>query len=456
MKSVIFMGKKLLATILIILLAVTLFCSCKNEIVNDIATYYCLKGSASYVDMIINDYNQQCESSEDKIKIVEFETEEELANKMITEIMAGKGPDIMGGAVLSWSTAPVEKLINQGVFLDLNQLIKSDKSVDKLNFEDYHPEVMSAGIVNFKRYFVPTTFTVDAVTVSTEKLKEYLNKNFLSGDVLSYQEMIELDNNFLGQIFQQTDYYKKLFFNCINQQVDVHNLTMDFDDKEFIETINQLKNVVNTNPLNDSYLSREKYLFCCVDSSPFDMGEDIAKIRNKGETPLILNLPTKDGTASAKIRDGIFVNKNSKHTEIALKFIKYALSEEVQGNYTGADVVEYDPHNSNGLGLDLPVHKVVLEKLLNKIYEVSYDKAQAENYLDSLEITTNDLKITQDNLKQIKSYINSIENYEFSSTYEYYNNNVINDTVEKFLNSEITLPTFISQLKSKTELYLNE
>ena len=449
------MSKKILATVLVIIFILTFLCGCNGENQTDTATYYCLKGSFSYIDTILKDYNQQCKN-DDKIKIVEFETPEELANKMITELMAGKGPDIMGSAVLSHSTAPVEKLINQQAFLDLTQLIENDESSDKLNLDNYNQKAINVGVINSKRYFIPTTFTVDAVTVSAETLRKYLKNDFLSGDVLTYQEIIDLDNNYSGQIFQNTDYCKNLLFNCINQQIDFHELTINFDDKDFIQTINQLKNLVNSNPMNDSYLVRDKYLFYGVDSSPFYMGEDISKIRQKSENPLILNLPAKDNKKSAKISDGIFVNRNSEHTETALKFIKYALSEEVQSKYTGADISEYNPHISNGYGLEFPVNNIVLEKLLNKTLELSYDKTLAENYFDSVEIETEYLKITQNDYTQIKTYVNGIENFELYSTYDYYNENVINDIVEKFLSNEITLPVFIKQLKSKTEIYINE
>ena len=55
-----------------------------------------------------------------------------------------------------------------------------------------------------------------------------------------------------------------------------------------------------------------------------------------------------------------------------------------------------------------------------------------------------------------QDYVDNIKSYRLYGLYDYYNTEVIGDIVDKFLSDEIDENKFIKELKSKTEIYLEE
>ena len=55
-----------------------------------------------------------------------------------------------------------------------------------------------------------------------------------------------------------------------------------------------------------------------------------------------------------------------------------------------------------------------------------------------------------------KNYIDKIKEYKLCGLYDYYNTEVIGSTVDKFLSGEFNKNKFLKELKSRTEIYLDE
>ncbi len=73
---------------------------------------------------MIQKYNNYCLKKLDEsyqIEIVEFDSEDTMLTKISTEIMAGKGPDIIS---LN-QKLPFEKLIDNGSFADIDELLRN-------------------------------------------------------------------------------------------------------------------------------------------------------------------------------------------------------------------------------------------------------------------------------------------------------------------------------------------
>ena len=174
----------------------------------------------------------------------------------------------------------------------------------------------------------------------------------------------------------------------------------------------------------------------------FSLYDEIAVIDSDGDKPLITNLPNKDGVPTGMIMDAIFINNNSSNKQKILNFIKYVLSEKVQSDFCGANIKNYEPGTSFGTGWNYPVN--------NQSYKNLFGKAQEVKYINN---TTN---ISESNFMYAKNYIDSIKEYRLCGLYDYYNTEVIGATVDKFLSGEIDENKFLKELKSKTEIYLNE
>lgn len=449
--------KKAISLLCLFAIVVLTLCACQEETTAQRCTYYTLKGSWSDVDQLINEYNKQCSNLDMQIAVVEFENENELTNKFLTEVMAGAGPDIMGSSLISQTNVPMEKLVTQNIFMDINSILESDTSSNPLNLNEYNQYVMDAGIVGGKRYFIPTSYSPDVVVTSCEDLAE-ISDIAGTSQQLTYSDIVLISEKYKSYLFSEENFAKSIFYTCIDGQVDTDAKTANFDDREFIETLDSLKGIVDSyNNVGGRYLQREEYLFSMDGRySIFDLAAEVCRISELGETPLILNLPTLHNGTSAQINDAIFINENCKNKEVALQFIKFALSEKTQSNMTGADIIEYNPNVSGGFGQSYPVHNEVMDKLFEKCSSIRFDKAFAESYQDSLDINTSNIRLSAEDAEHLRKYIENIRNFSLHNAYSNYNDKVINSITEDYLSSKISLPQFIERLKAVTDIYLNE
>ena len=144
--------KNKIAIILTLQFIITVFafsgCGESTASSNSSKLTYCAYYEDAICD-IIKRYNKYCTKHYDEsyqIEIVEFDSEDTMLTKISTEIMAGKGPDIIS---LN-QKLPFEKLIDNGSFADIDELAELYKS--DIDFEDYNSTIMDCGIYNGKRY----------------------------------------------------------------------------------------------------------------------------------------------------------------------------------------------------------------------------------------------------------------------------------------------------------------
>ena len=492
----------LLAVVLIFSVLTCVGCEADKKEENTI-TYYHYEPYVSPVSILIYQYNEKCENVQNRINIVEFDNIEKMTSQLTTELMAGKGPDIITSGELSLLSSSTEKLIKQGVFANIDDIISNSEDKDKLKLSDYNSNILDAGIYDGKRYFIPVTFepqillsssteklikqgvfaNIDDIISNSEdkdklKLSDY-NSNILDAGIydgkryfipvtfepqillssssklskyldneqpnLTYDNIKELsgsinndDNN--QALFSSVEDYKNVFLNLINENVDLYSQEYDFDSDDFRKSVTSLKELYSSNEKNEdnivSMLSSNGQI------ELFALYDEIADIENDNDEPIILNTPNKDGESMGVITDAIFISNNSDNKEKALEFIEYALSEKVQSDFCGANIEEYLPTTSYGSGWEYPVN--------NESYSKLFDKAKEVKYIN------NTANISEANFMYAKDYVDNIKSYRLYGLYDYYNTEVIGDIVDKFLSDEIDENKFIKELKSKTEIYLEE
>ena len=86
----------------------------------------------------------------------------------------------------------------------------------------------------------------------------------------------------------------------------------------------------------------------------------------------------------------------------------------------------------------------------NESYSKLFDKAKEVKYIN------NTANISEANFMYAKDYVDNIKSYRLYGLYNYYNTEVIGDIVDKFLSDEIDENKFLKELKSRTEIYLDE
>lgn len=432
----------LLAVVLIFSVLTCVGCEADKKEENTI-TYYHYEPQVSTVSFLIYDYNKKFGNTDYKINVVEFDDMKEMASRLSTEIMAGKGPDIITSGELEMLSSSTEKLIKQGTFANLDDIFDDDSSDDKLDLSDYNSNILNAGVYEGKRYYLPVVFEPQILLTSSVEFSKYSDDNAESK--LTYDGVVTLNNNILkdrtnNRFFYDSENYKRILLNYIDEHVDLYSQKCNFDSENFMESITSLKEFCNSNENKTDEIvpifsvSGQYELFALYD--------EIAAIDNDGDKPLITNMPNQDGAPIGKIMDAIFINNNSNNKQKILKFIKYALSEKVQSDFCGANIEEYLPTTSYGSGWEYPVN--------NESYSKLFDKAKEVKYIN------NTANISEANFMYAKDYVDNIKSYRLYGLYNYYNTEVIGDIVDKFLSDEIDENKFIKELKSKTEIYLDE
>ena len=450
--------KNKIAIILTLQFIITVFafsgCGESTASSNSSKLTYCAYYEDAICD-IIKRYNKYCTKHYDEsyqIEIVEFDSEDTMLTKISTEIMAGKGPDIIS---LN-QKLPFEKLIDNGSFADIEELAELYKS--DIDFDDYNSTIMDCGIYNGKRCIIPITYCPNILITTQEILDKYNleNTNF------SFKELeIRLsDKDHSYALFGNKDETYKFFLSYVNEYVDFYNKTTEFSSDEFTESLDYIgKMIRNDNSRKEgttwdiigNYLFRTSQL--SFDGSMMSTLNSYFYIYNNNSTPVIIpNYNKKANAVSAFVQCGIALNNNSNNKEKALAFIQYVLSYDIQKLWSESS------SSSSIVVRALPVNKAafkyVIDHTSKRVYDINddgeYEKSE-EEYSD--EIKTKFFNEYLDMINSISSC--TLYDYlEFENTY--YNSSVIGDIVNDYLNGDISKEKFIRQLTAATEIYLTE
>ncbi|MGN1131777.1 MAG: ABC transporter substrate-binding protein [Ruminococcus sp.] len=461
---------------------------------NDTMFYYPLLDMAHM-------YNNYCTlngEGENAVTVVKFDSRDRMIQQMSTEIMAGGGPDI----VVLDNELPISKLINQGAFVDINKFIESDKSENALDMENYNKNLMDTGVYNGKRYMMPMLYKPDIFITNTSLLQEYgIDKSTkLTYQSISdvFEELQNSENNIsLLESYQSS---KEVLLQYINDNIDKEKLTTAFDTKDFKNTVESLKKLITKDmkgeqtehslddnnclfskgvfdtesgiytPSNyslshmrgvstDTFISDdldqitlEEYaqeFFSSEEFDPLNGWENNQKlfdnyvyekerdsfenfVANSVQSTFVDGITDGEDISRGIVTCGFMINANSDKQEKAYKFIKYSLGERMQRFIT------YD--TTYGDSYNLPVNN---EALKNSYTDMGYDEEKVN-------------KITDDS-SFMERYINHIKNINtFEVRDGYYNDNVIGDLVDDYLEGKISVDNFITNLSSKTKIYLYE
>ena len=443
---------KVILAILLGVIVITSFSSCaiKNNSEQNHLVYYTLNDEDSVCVELIQKYNNYCLKNLEEsyqIEIVEFDSEDTMLTKISTEIMAGKGPDIIS---LN-QKLPFEKLIDNCSFADIDELAELYKS--DIDFDDYNSTIMDCGIYNGKRYIIPIAYCPNILITTQEILDKYNleNTNF------SFKELeIRLsDKDHSYALFGNKDETYKFFLSYVNEYVDFYNKTTEFSSDEFTKSLDYIgKMIRNDNSrkegttwdITGNYLFRTSQL--SFDGSMMSTLNSYFYIYNNNSTPVIIPNYNK----SAFVQCGIALNNNSNNKEKALAFIQYVLSYDIQKLWSESS------SSPSIVVRALPVNKAAFEDVIDHTSKSVYDINDDGEYEKSEEEYSDEIKT-----KFFNEYLDMINSISSCTLYDYldfentyYNSSVIGDVVNDYLNGDISKEKFIRQLTAATEIYLTE
>lgn len=450
---------------------------------------------------MVHMYNNYCTLNhlgKNSVNVVKFSSRDRMIQQMSTEIMAGEGPDII---VLD-NELPISKLINQGAFADLNQLIENDNGDRALNLDDYNEDLLNTGVFKGKRYMMPMLIEPDIYISNSALFEDY---NITENTNLTYTNLEEKLKKFenSNSDISLTDSYsssKEIVLQYINDNIDKETYETNFDSKEFKTTIQSLKKLVTKSVANEKDVKNLSESECLFSKGTMDeetgiyslynfslnnmssMGTDTFsyddvsdeqlenyaidfytsedfdplngqknneklffdyvygkeksnfedKVNNSIQTTFIDGITTEENQSRGLISCGFMINNNSDKKDKAYEFIKYSMGERMQR------FISYD--SNYGETYNIPVNQEAFKNACSGFMNIE----------DSIE----ELEKREGFTEKYATHILKLNTFEIRDGY--YNDKVIGSLVDDYLQDNISLDNFISNLNSKTKIYLYE
>ena len=433
---------------------------------SDQLTYYCSEQYWDDMVDIIKRYNRWCNthSTEDmKIRLVEFEDDNTMSERLNIEVMSGGGPDLFS----NYMDLPLEKLMQNDAFLDLNELIQNDTADDRISLDDYNRTIMDAGVRDGKRYCIPVFYQVD-ILVGEKQVFEKYHMPAEQGFHLTFDNMDEVFSDYLadpdGTYFMSDELWNgganadTIILKLINSRVDYENKSVSFDDdfKDKLALLMQLKEHSASSLFEETNdpesFAVKPFLFSYFEtySNPIRMEwmqshVDDETTKNNTSEPVLYSCFEKDGDAySAGIVNAVFVNANTKKDDKVLAFLKYLLGEHLQNLYAGTNEEYW-----YGGGADcLPVLNAAYENMVRDAYNINDDEGSPVDRKEELSPATQALLTHIENINTVSLYADLY--------YSYYDRNVVFPIMQELYDGKVDIDQCIDNLSSATKIYIEE
>ncbi len=380
----------------------------------------CYKDGDYNMENAVKLYRQRYPDVEVKVDVLEYGT---YQNQLSTELMAGKGPDVVRAA---WGTFPnLYKIMKNGTFLDLTDLMSSDPDFRR---EDYVEVVLDAGKVGDRQYLIPTTYMLPVLVTEESALRDLGLEKLL--EVTDMAEFWPTLLDAASEALEQPQ-LRALISNIIENHFLAFSGVKLYDQ----ETDEMLPDPDGLRSLTDRYLkivyqgnidpdycpdsveltealrARETALGCEINanaSSYFMFSGAAAKAAG---TLKAFPMVGEDGELYAVPLDFTAINSGARNTKNAWEFIKILLSIEVQSRNYGVSI------RKDALEPSIAPFMNALDRLEN-IYKVPivWTREEIDTYLEMLQTPAHCL-LYENDLWEI--YKESMTPYfEGSSTYE--------------------------------------
>lgn len=432
--------KKLSKSILAFLMISTLLFSCiisgcsqnndNSQIDNNHLSIYLLKDDE--ISPLVKNFNNSQDNIE--IKINEFENTEVLFTKLQTEMMAGKGPDLI---YYNYNTnnQNMKKYIDNDMFADLNELMKNDLTEDRFIMSEYNQTVVKSGVYDNKQYFIPLTYLVNSFVTTQENC---INYKIDMSDGFCFDTLDKKLSVFLSHDKNKsrcTSLPHTLFFEkFIEEEVDNKGEKFNFETPEFENTFSSIEKSYITCEVDENYdafqeMADGNLLFLgsgYISGNPYVSVTEADEFFEYNMTPEILSYSSDSNSFDSYVGSFLAINSNSNKKQSAYEFIKFSL------NYKQQMALETNY---------IPVNNTAFEKYVEK----------AEKYIESndehQDVLASFLKSYLDNIEKVNKC--KLNNY-------YYYENILAPTLSDYLNKTMEYDDFISSLTNKTRLYFDE
>lgn len=396
-----------------------------------------------YLDDAVTQYNLQHPdnpvTAEKYFANSSSESNDAATQQMLTEVMAGSGPDLIFFDV---GNMDIEKMVRRGVFADLEPHFEADN----FDWSGYNQAVMDAGVWDGHRLVIPLQYSFPMLYTSQTALDEtgfsIENCDTFNG-LLDEIEAMQADPSQTREVFRA----KFTFYNFAQYagipyvDYDQQKADLSFSElergAEIFKNLGGLELGLLDDGINGAADVRDgKTLWNCPfpPVNGFYTGPEVI---NTFDDMVMMPIRDVNGGIQAEITWAMAVRNNSPNLQNAYEFIKYLLSEEYHTETLGYRWLYYSVLDS--------ANEAYFQ---NHAYNRAAPLVPPENSygLDTVDIRQEDFDELMSYTRQISgAYFNCIET-----------NFMRNMRMCGFLSGEASYEEAIQEAERQMNLYLSE
>lgn len=254
-------------------------------------------------------------------------TRENYINNINTELMSGKGADILSVRML-----PYKKYISRNLFADLGKMMESDQSFDS---GKYYSGFFNAVKSKNGLYVLPIDYTYDLLTSKTQIQADDSEWNWQEFFTAAQGAIDGKKGRYILAQSGEETFNQIVAQNC-NRFVNEDAKTCSFDSPEFVNLLKMCKELSDKNYLPNNQAKMTKEMF---DQILFhDLIINSVSFLASTETSMnpakyLYQVPSENRGSNAFSPSMMFaINNASPNKAAAWEFLKFLLSDEMQSS----------------------------------------------------------------------------------------------------------------------------
>lgn len=280
------------------------------------------------------------------IQFKEFPTEgatmspaevERYIKQVTTEVLSGKGADLYAVSVIP---LPIEKYVNKKAFVNLEELIKRDKTFDP---SLYQMNIIENSRMNDGIYTLPLEFYLevlfgDAVNIENAGIT-IDDKNWTWSEFAEISK--ELANKGGHSVSMDNWPSERLLNNLVSDNYAklVNGRTASFDSAFFIDLLKQVKSLYNDKIITSESVGGPTNFLYSLITSPSDYLLRLSLYYDNGKIYQKPHSADQQSGVSFEVTRELAMNANSTVKGEAWNFMKFLMSEEMQSlDQTGISI----------------------------------------------------------------------------------------------------------------------
>lgn len=371
-----------------------------------------------------------------KVRVIEAGdlSTEQFHQKINTEMLAGKGPDVFLGSF------PFDAYMKQNLLVDLQEFIQQDQNFNK---EDYLESIVELVKFNDKQFVIPINFNFSRLYVNTQILEQH--GLTIDDDKWTVEELIKIIEEVASK--NQSHYIlpdygaEELGVSIIKSNMDsflnVESQRERFDTKEFTKLIQSIQSIRDYEAPSNSELSNILFI-------PYPYGNYNYKLYLESRVDDIndyrlIKMPKWNQDSKNRFEATLIgINANSQLKDEGWELVRYFISE-------GYGIKLGD---SGTFSINNEANKWMEELYIKGSNEPKTDEHRLFD-VQTTNIRSDDLKVSVEEVDKINRLIKGLNYYSFLRLPIY-------EDLNKFFNSQQDIDQTIRSIENKLELFLGE